>query len=81
MTFGGPLHPKTFNVYPGLAVQPHSPQGLLQSLTACMAEGLLDLQIQKPGDVTIVPLPGEAASASPMIWVCGEPYAAAQGLL
>lgn len=67
MACEGPLQPKPFNVYPGLAVQPHSPQGLHQSLTACMADGLLDLQIQKPGDVTVTPMPGEAALAYPKI--------------
>lgn len=42
-----------------------------------MAEGLLDLHIQKLGDVMVVPLPGEAASASLERWIWGEPRAAA----
>lgn len=60
---------------------PQPPRGLPQSLAARTAEGLLDLHIQKPGDVMVMPLPGEAAFTSLEKWVWGEPHAAAQGLL
>lgn len=46
-----------------------------------MAEGLLDLQIEEPGGVMVVLLPGVAASPLLMRQGWGEPCAEAEDLL